>query len=90
MQQLTTLLPDLSHLIPDRLKPYAKFVVVVAIALVGVLVQQAVVDSASGDRLVAYITFGAAALGVLGTSNADPDTIETTGREVALEVPPDE
>lgn len=89
MQQLSNVLPDFSYVIPDRLKPYAKFVVVVVIALIGVLVQQAIVDSATGDRLVAYITLAAGALGVLGTSNLpapEPEVIDSTGREIALEV----
>lgn len=74
MDLIWKLLPDLSVLIPDKLKPYAKAVVVFVLLVIYVLVTYAhVITGAEATRLVGLVTLAAGALGVLGTSNV-PNT----------------
>ena len=69
LQRISGLLPDLSGLIPEPLKPYAKFVVVVALGLIYLLVSLTVIDDATGREWAGIVAFVATALGVAGTTN---------------------
>jgi hypothetical protein len=74
MDLVWKLLPDLSVLIPDRLKPYAKAVVVFALLVIYALVTYThVITGEEGTRITGLVILVAGALGVLGTSNV-PNT----------------
>lgn len=89
MQQLSNVLPDFSHVIPDRFKPYAKFVVTIVLGVVPIAVAQGFVGDGTAAQIITYVSIAATALGVLGTANvpeAEQEYIDATGREIALEV----
>jgi hypothetical protein len=68
------LLPDLSVLIPEKLKPYAKAVVVFVLLVIYALVTYAhVITGEEATRATGIVVLVAGALGVLGTSNV-PNT----------------